>query len=478
MMFTDEMLRLTKGAPVTFEVRGLEVVPGPVRFLTSDLTDVVVEVRGTSTIRGRVLYRGAPIQGAEVHLETNDQTTTSAADGTFSFDLVPAGPVSLRASIPRLHATSSSVELTLAPGESRDNVDIALDLSASIAGVVVDERGNPVEGAWVTFTCARARDFRTGPTDAEGRFRVVHLAGKGDYLASVKSKGGIAGSEYAPAPGGAFPVVPLADGASVEGVRIVVERPAGTIAGRVISEDGRPVQGAVVIVPNGRSVEGEVGRATSAITDSDGRFELSELPRGKYTVAVGERGERGAVKDIETGRRDLVVTVLATTSVHGTLVGFPAGPISVGYLGEVESRGFEARDTQGPTFILLDVPRGERWFLATNGALVALERASVRPPDETSLTLGARPMVRIYGNLVGVGRGGVGGCFWSIRIDRAMSWGIGYVSADANGAFILDAPSGLPLELRCNLGTAQGNLSVPTPETIGTGRVEVPLTAE
>src|SRR5688500_13007497 len=62
--------------------------------------------------------------------------------------------------------------------------------------------------------------------------------------------------------------------------------PAGLIAGRVLAADtGRPVKRARVFVsaselPGGRGV----------LTDDTGRFQLAELPAGRYTLSVSKSG--------------------------------------------------------------------------------------------------------------------------------------------------------------------------------------------
>jgi hypothetical protein len=62
--------------------------------------------------------------------------------------------------------------------------------------------------------------------------------------------------------------------------------PKGRIAGRVVAADtGRPVRRARVLL-NGPQVQG--GRGT--LTDDEGRFELIELPEGRYTLTAGKTG--------------------------------------------------------------------------------------------------------------------------------------------------------------------------------------------
>src|SRR5262245_27305372 len=59
---------------------------------------------------------------------------------------------------------------------------------------------------------------------------------------------------------------------------------ASTIRGRVAALDtGRPIRGAIV-----RASAPELAEARSAATDAQGRYELRDLPAGRYTLTASK----------------------------------------------------------------------------------------------------------------------------------------------------------------------------------------------
>ena len=82
----------------------------------------------------------------------------------------------------------------------------------------------------------------------------------------------------------------------------------GSIAGQVVDDDGRPVNSAAVVIPS---------TGLTAMTDEDGRFLLSDLPAGVYTLEVSAEGFTST--DVETPR----VAVGRTVEVFVQLLPLP-----------------------------------------------------------------------------------------------------------------------------------------------------------
>jgi len=121
----------------------------------------------------------------------------SDADGRFAFLALPAGTFTLSVSkagsrrprSARTHGRGRNA-IRVADGAVVDDVVVALPRGAAIAGIVVDDTGEPVPGASVMIERDGARSRATpavpivGMTDEAGRYRIGSL-GAGPVLVSV-----------------------------------------------------------------------------------------------------------------------------------------------------------------------------------------------------------------------------------------------------------------------------------------------------
>lgn len=167
-----------------------------------------------------------------------------------------------------------------APGRARFHRRVILDddgplrvplpRGAVLSGMVVDERGEPVEGA--TLTVLRedvAQPPWTARTDEDGRFEIdTLLAGAHRVQASAEGHAAVvrAGIE------------PRTD------LRLVLER-AGTVAGRVVDPEGLPAASASVQIAGSG-----LWPARQIATDERGHFALPGIPPGIYEVRARREG--------------------------------------------------------------------------------------------------------------------------------------------------------------------------------------------
>jgi protocatechuate 3,4-dioxygenase beta subunit len=224
-------------------------------------------VRGTVTLADR----RTPAAGALVRFEGRTQTTRwveTRPDGTFLLEGAPREAGSLVAD----GGDRGRASLVLAAG-SAEAATIVLAPTASIAGRVVDaETAKPLPGVRLVARAEGQAPFlgRSGP---DGRYAIRGLPPR-SYRLSAEDERFVSWSRTVAVTAGQEEPhdVPLARGA--------------TLLGRVVDEQGAPIEGALVQVVRGgedvvrafiRSMEGDPGVRTGR----DGSFRATRLAAGE-----------------------------------------------------------------------------------------------------------------------------------------------------------------------------------------------------
>ena len=131
------------------------------------------QARVTSAIRGRVLGPAGPLAGAEVRLDGDAIRPIPAfftdTLGQYEFLNLPAGWYTVSARKNRYVTTTSRVRLAV--DDRHDRADLTLVRTSAIAGQIIDEYGDPVEGVTVRLHQVRF---------VSGRRRLVEVARQGD----------------------------------------------------------------------------------------------------------------------------------------------------------------------------------------------------------------------------------------------------------------------------------------------------------
>ena len=302
--------------------RGLRNQPGP---------------DATASLRGRVLTaQGAPIAGALVQARGPGgltQAVESDARGRYVIDFVAPGEYSIEA-IKRgfmpvdTGRGQSAVEVLLrdrAPenriipvrsGQTVDSVDVTLARGASIAGTIVDEFGEPMQGVSVSALVLRAMGGRTralpvasipggsAQTDDRGRYRLFGLQ-PGTYVVQATAGGLLsAASGYVPLFYSGTAAIDLATSkklAADESAAAVdfTLLPASSrrVRGRVVDPEGKPGNVGLTLAVRERSgsIHTEPVRTR---TSADGTFTFNGVAPGEYVVhasAIGRAGPSASV---------------------------------------------------------------------------------------------------------------------------------------------------------------------------------------
>jgi protocatechuate 3,4-dioxygenase beta subunit len=342
--FRDEPVTGTSDAMGRFEVAlespgrsASKSAPGYVPFRALDVEVgkplSIVLRRGGDTIAG-VVRDGEtlePLQGAVVETRigvAGSRVSTaprlgrveavSNERGEFRLEGLERGTYSVSASAPGYGRTAAS---NVSPGEP---VELYLFPGSGVYGRVLDEKGNPVEGALVsTESEDRMRRSPSRPgerSDADGRFAFLGLE-PGRYRLFAGH------DEFAPA----VHDLELARESDAE-VEIVLTKGV-TLSGRLIDENDEPVKGKLSLrALDGGAVPTFLKSRLTVETDAKGAFSLSSLPAGSHTLVAEARGYGAStVEAVVSGRSDVedVGDIVLETglSVSGRVVDEGGNPV-------------------------------------------------------------------------------------------------------------------------------------------------------
>jgi len=339
------------------------VVAAPLRSYAG----TVVDEAGAPLARARVeitlagsFVQSRDVGGESVHLLLPFAETTCDERGAFRFERAGYVPEALLAAsadgyrdgelaLPPTSSASVELVLTLAPVGPR-----------TLAGVVLDERDEPVEGARVSLGA------HSVASDADGRFRLECETWRKDGWIRALRAGSLP-AELALAQA-------LAESSSEHALVLRLGTAPRAIRGRLLDADGKPVVGARVWTPDttpfgevvlregensflgGTTVEAFLAGSSepwssqvSAVTDAHGRFALAGLlERGYALFALDARTLEG-VGPIEAhgGDEDVVLRLASAprAAVAGRVVsrlGVPLAGVTV-----TPGRRFEWRADEG-----------------------------------------------------------------------------------------------------------------------------------
>ncbi|MCC7063672.1 MAG: carboxypeptidase regulatory-like domain-containing protein [Planctomycetes bacterium] len=350
-----ELGRAISNADGTFEIKGLPSgrvfldgrsdgwfvrTPGTARLAMGEMHDGI-ELRASpgGRVRGIVLGPdGAPAAGAVVNLRPGLNSflgqlterqyrwleTVTDAQGRFDLPGVPAGQGYTASASAEQIALEEVFGLEVRPSQVTE-VTLRGHQGATVAGVVTNGDGQPVVGANVAMVYLDisrvlfSADGRSEPivTDAQGRFRVEHVAaGRVAFVGAAQDLAPSNIEELAVVDGGVYEdlVLQLGEGATVRGM--------------VIDDQKQPVAGAAVeLRPFERPNDPQFLkmmlkiRRVLATTDAEGRFVAKGLTGERLVVQASKVGYTTAMKfGVKLDEPNLTVEVQRGVVIRGKVM--------------------------------------------------------------------------------------------------------------------------------------------------------------
>lgn len=364
-----------------FQRSGFPVYQTWFASLARDISGVVdlVDADGAPT--------GSVVTGATLTLFGPDgtalATTTSAADGTYSFPgFTAAGGYAVE--LTALPEAGGEHPFGLVPSGSSTVTDVDLsvtdatdvDLAAreiqpiAVSGTVLSDDGTPVPGATVTLTPAGGGPPLTAVTNSQGGYVIDDVAWDLEAGQPLEYTFGVtdlpAGSTVTTTPPAL--TVDVGEEAPSTGNDFVVQPPP-SLSGTVTA-GGAPVAGAVVTITG-------PGGSVTVPTAADGTYVADLLPPGEYTVSVevpfGFTADGPTTRTVAVAAEDVtdvdfalarpgavggVVTDDAGDPVPGATVTVdgPAGPVEL--VTDADGAYFLGDLAPGDYAIVLTVPDG------------------------------------------------------------------------------------------------------------------------
>lgn len=231
---------------------------------------------------------GKPVAGSTV-TNLSGGTTTSDADGRFRFEgLTKPGSTLVASKGGAMSSRGFEVSTEKA-------VTVRLDgKPARFSGRILGDDGKPIAGVEVSLG-GKFGEQSVGrsavTTDAEGRYAFDGLFPGMDefYLWAKKAKYG----------GETIQPIRTTSGEDKALPDLRLHLADGVIEGRVLDPDGKPAKGATVTA--------QAQESAPVLTDDEGRFRLTNVPRGKRVIAAGRGNSFNSAAEARTGQKDALI---------------------------------------------------------------------------------------------------------------------------------------------------------------------------
>jgi RNA polymerase sigma-70 factor (ECF subfamily) len=412
-------------------------------------------------IAGRVVFRGAPIGGANVILgfealgEVGPVLGQSAAlrspmgvlqrlaevksapDGTFDFGLQPAATFTVSASANN-YATGAIIVDNANPRTSADHLVVSLaPCSMRMSGVVADASGGGIAKAAISVDGVEGTE-----SDANGNYRVCvspqDVLGPAQYV-DVRVEADGYGTTHET-------VIAMGD---MEHDFLLV--PEAILVGRVTTSGGDPVSGARVFA---HAEPQEMPRHVAsgfADTDKDGRFRIARLAPGAFQLNAQAKGVTSFPLAVfaqpATTSREIRIVLdrkpLARVRGHVYKDNAPVGGAQVQAVREGQPAGGSMSQADG-SFVFDAMEYGKTQFFVSPNTAEASSEINVDRAEVDDVRVELTKTASIHGRVTRKGTPVQGASIVYMPPPQASFFGMQpATTTDAHGAFVLELPAGM-----------------------------------
>jgi hypothetical protein len=312
---------------------------------------------GTGVIRGRIIdtATGRGLSRVEVRAGPNapefpNRIVMTDGDGRYEIKGLPAETYMINVMKPNYVRASWGAErvegpgkrIPLAEGQVLEKIDVRLTRAGVVTGTIVDEFGDPVTDVSVTamryqYVQGSRRLMPSGRgsgTNDIGEFRVYGLSPGQYYISATLRSFSVINTDTTDRSGYATTFYPgtgnvaeaqrltIAPGQTVTGINLTL-LPIQTVkvSGTATDAEGKPLAGGMILVMP-RLGTGVVG-ATASQVQPDGKFTISGLTPGDYSLRLNIPTAEAAVADITVNGSDINDVELVVTkpsTIRGRVV--------------------------------------------------------------------------------------------------------------------------------------------------------------